>query len=332
MQKGLVSIITPCYNTGEIIHRLLDSILEQDYPSVEMLVVDDGSTDNSRKVILSYISIFEKRGYSLEYYYQSNQGQSAAINNALKWVKGEFLTWPDSDDFYNRPDAISSFVDKFNELDDEYGAVRCFPTYIDERKMTGRVRTDGVDLGDGQFYNCLYSRKFMWGAGNYMIRTYALDKVNPSREIYADKDAGQNWQLFLPLLFSFKCYTLANSYFSVLERSESHSRGQYKSYNQEISKISSYENTILYTLDRINDLGDSEKGRLKEIIRIKYLRERLNVSFKYYKKNDIELFSKKLSVFDRLTFKEYLLKVVSKMPWLYMLLRTIVVKAKRVLE
>lgn len=42
---------------------------------------------------------FEKRGYSLEYYYQSNQGQSAAINNALKWVKGEFLAWPDSDDF-----------------------------------------------------------------------------------------------------------------------------------------------------------------------------------------------------------------------------------------
>lgn len=49
MQEGLVSVITPCYNTGEIIHRLLDSILKQDYPSVEMLVVDDGSTDNSKK-------------------------------------------------------------------------------------------------------------------------------------------------------------------------------------------------------------------------------------------------------------------------------------------
>ena len=332
MQKGLVSIITPCYNTGKIIHRLLDSILEQDYPFIEMLVVDDGSTDNSKKVILSYISIFEKRGYSLEYYYQSNQGQSAAINNALKWVKGEFLAWPDSDDFYNRPDAISSFVNKFNELDDEYGAVRCFPTYIDERKMTGRVRTDGVDLGDDQFYNCLYSQKFMWGAGNYMIKSCALDKVNPSRKIYVSKDAGQNWQIFLPLLFSFKCYTLANSYFCVLERSESHSRGQYKSYNQEISKISSYENTILYTLDRINDLCDSEKERLKEIIRVKYLRERLRVSLKYCNQKNIDFFLQKLSVSDKLTFNEHLLRIVIKIPWLYMVLRNLVLKVKQVLK
>ena len=55
MQKGLVSIITPCYNTGKIIHRLLDSILEQDYPFIEMLVVDDGSTDNSKQIAEEYL-------------------------------------------------------------------------------------------------------------------------------------------------------------------------------------------------------------------------------------------------------------------------------------
>lgn len=332
MQKGLVSIITPCYNTGEIIHRLLDSVLEQDYPSVEMLVVDDGSTDKSKKVILSYIPVFEKRGYSLEYCYQSNQGQSAAINNALKWVKGEFLTWPDSDDFYNRKDSISSFVSKFRELSLDYGVVRCFPTYVHEKNMRGYVHIKGINLDCNQFYNCLYSTNFIWPPGNYMIKSYALDKVNPSREIYVNKDAGQNWQMFLPLLFSFKCYTLADSYFSVLERSDSHSRGQYKSYSQEISRIFSYENTILYTLDRINDLCDSEKERLKEVIRIKYLRERLNVSFKYCNKSDIELFSKNLSISDGLTFKEHLLKVVVKTPRLYMVLRNIVLKVKRILR
>ncbi len=200
MQEGLVSVITPCYNTGEIIHRLLDSILKQDYPSVEMLVVDDGSTDNSKKVILSYIPLFEKRGYSLEYTYQSNQGQSAAINNALKWVKGEFLAWPDSDDFYNRSDAISSFVRKFRELSNDYGAVRCLPTYVHEKNMKGYVQTKGINLDCNQFYNCLYSTSFIWPPGNYVIKLCALDRVNPSREIYVSKDAGQNWQMLLPLL------------------------------------------------------------------------------------------------------------------------------------
>ena len=55
MQKELVSIITPCYNTGHLIHRLLESVLIQDYPHVEMLVVDDGSTDKTKDVILSYL-------------------------------------------------------------------------------------------------------------------------------------------------------------------------------------------------------------------------------------------------------------------------------------
>ena len=332
MQEGLVSVITPCYNTGEIIHRLLDSILKQDYPSVEMLVVDDGSTDNSKKVILSYIPLFEKRGYSLEYTYQSNQGQSAAINNALKWVKGEFLAWPDSDDFYNRSDAISSFVRKFRELSNDYGAVRCLPTYVHEKNMKGYVQTKGINLDCNQLYNCLYSTSFIWPPGNYVIKLCALDRVNPSREIYVSKDAGQNWQMLLPLLFSFKCYTLADSYFSVLERSDSHSRGQYRRYNQEISKISSYENTILYTLDKINDLCDSEKERLKETIRIKYLRERLKVSLKYCNQKDVELFSKKLTISDKLTFKEYLLKVVIKIPWLYLILRNLVLKVKHMLK
>lgn len=97
-------------------------------------------------MILSYIPLFEKRGYSLEYTYQSNQGQSAAINNALKWVKGEFLAWPDSDDFYNRSDAISSFVRKFRELSNDYGAVRCLPTYVHEKNMKGYVQTKGINL------------------------------------------------------------------------------------------------------------------------------------------------------------------------------------------
>ena len=57
MQKGLVSILTPCYNTGSIVHRLLDSILAQDYPSIEMFAINDGSTDNTEVVIKSYISL-----------------------------------------------------------------------------------------------------------------------------------------------------------------------------------------------------------------------------------------------------------------------------------
>ena len=108
--KGLVSLLTPCYNAGHLIGRLLDSVLSQTYPRVEMVVIDDGSTDCSAEIINSYVQKFSARGYSLQYYYQPNSGQSVAIRNGLRIITGEYLAWPDSDDFYATSDAIAKMV------------------------------------------------------------------------------------------------------------------------------------------------------------------------------------------------------------------------------
>ena len=63
MGKGLVNILTPAYNCASLITRLLDSVLEQTYPNIEMFVVDDGSTDDTANVVKSYINKFLDRGY-----------------------------------------------------------------------------------------------------------------------------------------------------------------------------------------------------------------------------------------------------------------------------
>ena len=108
---SLVSLITPCYNGEKHIGRLLNSILEQTYPNIEHYVIDDGSTDNTADVIKSYIEKYEAKGYSLTYVFQNNSGQSVAINNGLKLIKGEYLLWPDSDDYYSCIDSISILID-----------------------------------------------------------------------------------------------------------------------------------------------------------------------------------------------------------------------------
>lgn len=310
MEKNLISILTPCYNTGNLLSRLLDSILMQDYPSVEMYAIDDGSSDNTAEVIKNYIPKFMGRGYQLTYIYQQNSGQSAAINKGLKLVKGEFLVWPDSDDFFSKSYSLSMFVEELQKRDSTYGAVRCIPTYIDENtlaKVSG-FRISPEYFIEHQFENCLYSINFFWGAGNYMIRTNALDKVNPTREIYVEKDAGQNWQMLLPILYSFKCITIKESLFKVLERESSHSRGQYKSYEEKLSKIKSYENTIVATLEKIETLSSEQRNYYIHEIRIKYLYERYNLSWTFNRRSDAikiqsELkskYGKRISLYTRL--------------------------------
>ena len=63
--SNLVSILTPTYNCGKFIPRLLDSVLRQTYPAIEMHVIDDGSVDDTKDIIDRYVPKFEQRGYRL---------------------------------------------------------------------------------------------------------------------------------------------------------------------------------------------------------------------------------------------------------------------------
>lgn len=124
MKSNLVSIITPAFNTGKYIGSLLDSVLIQSYPNIEMIVVDDGSTDNTASIIKEYINKFDEKGYTLKYIFQENSGQSQAVSTGLEYINGEYLVWPDSDDFYASSEAIFKMVAQFEKLDDSFAMVR----------------------------------------------------------------------------------------------------------------------------------------------------------------------------------------------------------------
>ena len=286
MQKELVSILTPCYNTGALVHRLLDSVLMQDYPSVEMFCIDDGSTDNTREVVENYIPKFAEKGYSLTYIYQENGGQSSAINNGLKLIRGEYLMWPDSDDYYNSTEAISTYVIALKGLDDTYAVVRSLPINISEidGRVINKMSMSNEVSEENQFYNCLDSSHFIWPPVNYMIKVSAFDLGNPQREIYVEKNAGQNWQMLLPLLYSYKCKTLDDCLACVLVRESSHSRGQYKTFEQLIARCRSYKNTILSTLDGIVEMPNEERKKNKRKIIVKYKVQELRLSIQYGEK------------------------------------------------
>ena len=122
MIQPLVSIITPCLNGAPFLDNFFQSILNQSYGWLELIFVNDGSTDETEKIALSYRDALERRGIIYKYLYQPNGGQAQALNTGFKEMTGKYLVWPDSDDLLS-PDSIEKRV-TFLENNPEFDFVR----------------------------------------------------------------------------------------------------------------------------------------------------------------------------------------------------------------
>jgi len=101
MEKGLVSIITPIYNGQRFIGQTIDSVLSQSYSNWEMIVVNDGSKDNSAAVVNEYVS----KDSRIQLVNQANGGSASARNNGIRRAKGQYIALLDADDTWN-PDFL----------------------------------------------------------------------------------------------------------------------------------------------------------------------------------------------------------------------------------
>lgn len=316
LTTGLVTLLCPAYNTAHVIHRLLDSVLIQDYYAIHMIVIDDGSTDNCKEVVASYIPKFEKREYELEYIYQENQGQSKAIFEGLKLVKGEFLGWPDSDDFYCSPHAISTLVNALERAGTEYGMARCNANYVDEDNLKEISRTNIKNREPRtEFECCLFVNDFTFPPIGSLVRSEYLLKVSNGGDIFYSKNAGQNWQMYLPMFYCFKTCVVNDILCSILIRQASHSRGQYQGCSREILKFETYKQTILETLKRIPSISPNELQDYSIKILNKYFFETLHLAYDYKDKKEFKLIYNRwdTSIYGKKSFKYRLL---------YMLLQT----------
>ncbi len=97
MIDSLVSIITPCYNGSKYIIETIESVLNQTYKNWEMIIVDDGSKDESSQIIKKYVNQDQR----IKYIYQNNAGSAAARNNGIRNATGRYIVLLDADDIWD---------------------------------------------------------------------------------------------------------------------------------------------------------------------------------------------------------------------------------------
>ena len=111
MKQPKVSVIIPVYNTEKYLRRCLDSVINQTLNTVEIVVINDGSTDNSQKIIKEYVNKYPDRFIFIE---KENGGQASARNIGLERCNGEYIGFLDSDDFI----ALNMFEKMYNMAKD----------------------------------------------------------------------------------------------------------------------------------------------------------------------------------------------------------------------
>lgn len=273
--EGLVSIVTPVYNGEGHLPGMLDSVLAQSWPQIEMILVDDGSTDGTLEVAEGCRGRFEARGYGFRVVKGPHKNASAAISRGLPYVAGEFLIWPDSDDVL-APESVEKRV-RFLRERPEYQCVRSLSWYFDGE--TG-ARTERADERRGDlsreelFWDVLEGRTFVC-CGCYMLRSEPFFAIYPNRRI-PEYDVGQNFQMLLPFLYRHRCPTLREELYGVAVRAGSHSRTPL-TQAQEEKKYADYERLV----DEIAGLcGMDSREELDRVTRWKAGR-RYHISLKY---------------------------------------------------
>ena len=131
MKMSLISVMMPTYNNAKYIKQAIESIYAQNYDNIEIIVVDDGSTDNTKGIVQQYKDI--------KYFYIEHKGISVARNTALEKSKGEYIAFLDSDDYW-LPNKLNTQMQYFKDHPDCEIVFTKYENFFEDEKLKTNKR------------------------------------------------------------------------------------------------------------------------------------------------------------------------------------------------
>ncbi|NLH39963.1 MAG: glycosyltransferase family 2 protein [Elusimicrobia bacterium] len=216
----LVSVFIPAYNHEKYIADSIESVINQTYKNIELLIINDASTDNTNQIILKYIDECRNRFIRFEYRNNTeNKGITNSMNESVKWARGKYFTANASDDIM-MPCKIKVLVEALeNNKDDNISVAFGEASYINESGeniyfdiKTGKLIDDNIGVNNlierySLMRNINYKDSRIFGSydslingdylppGGYMLKTKMLHKISA----WTDGNTAEDWELWLKL-------------------------------------------------------------------------------------------------------------------------------------
>ena len=229
-----VSVIIPTYNREKYIKKALESVFLQSFQDFEIIVVDDGSTDNTKEVLKPYIEAGK-----VKYLYQQNLRVSKARNNGIKHAQGKYIALLDSDDYWLENQKLEKQVTFFEKHQDAVLTSGGIIRITEAGKEISKILNPQSDenIRKNMLFSCLFA------PSGVMFKKSLWEKIGGFNEI---SDLSEAWEFFMELgkygsLYNFQDYFVA--YLQGDQNRSNFNRRKNLKYN--LGLVKKYKNTYL---------------------------------------------------------------------------------------
>lgn len=282
--KPLVSVIIPMYNVKGYIVETINSVLNQTYKNLEIIIIDDGSIDGSKELVQKIMV----NNNNILYYYQTNKGVSAARNTGLKYSTGELIAFLDSDDLWAK-DKIEKQIDKIIKVD----ADACYCGTIDYFEDRKAYVKEAIQYFDGKILIPFLKDKFWGQTGTWIIRKNLIKENN----ILFNESCnwGEDFEFFFKVMALGKVTYVEDYLFIYRRRGNSLSKFSFSKF-QEIEVWLRLRDWVVME-DKLTDNKDIVIKIINEFrlpsSTIKIIYESLNDKFENHNNDRLEYYFKK---------------------------------------
>lgn len=268
-------MVVPCYNKESYIGAMLDSVLAQDWNNIELLLINDGSTDGTRQVIVSYLPQFQKRGYTVKLIDQENGGCCKAVHTGLVNMTGDYFCLVDADDEIE-PAYVSTMAGWLEDHHDYEWAACSFVAVskMDNKCIQSSKSQKPLPQDTDHLLIHYIFRKVITMSWIYMIRVSYIHKCKMIEHFYTGRSKTYEPLITVPLAalggklkFFDRALYKYNKYASDLYGFDSLEKA--KTYYNDYLKM--YE----WSINRLN-IPDNLKTRYLNMARLSYQLELFN--------------------------------------------------------